>query len=66
LLVGLVRVGFYEVLALGIEKDQRNQPTHRVVALEDSACPRGHKSFSFNGLSGCCHVVHSLASFCSC
>jgi hypothetical protein len=65
LLIGLVRVGFCEALALSSEQDQSDQPAHPWL-FPKTACSQGRKRFSFNGLSGCRRAIHSLVFVCSC
>jgi hypothetical protein len=50
--VGLVRVGFYEVLALGIEQDQSDQPIHPWLLLKTLHVPRAAKALASMGYLG--------------
>jgi hypothetical protein len=52
LLVGLVRVGFYEVLALGAEQDQSDQPTHLWLLLKTLHVPGAAKALASMGYLG--------------
>jgi hypothetical protein len=52
LLIELVRVGFCEAPALGIEQDQRDQPTHPWLLLKTLHVPRVTKASASMGYLG--------------
>jgi hypothetical protein len=52
LLIGLVRVGFCEAPALGIEQDESNQPTHPWLLLKTLHVPRVAKASASMGYLG--------------
>jgi hypothetical protein len=52
LLIGLVRVGFCEAPALGIEQDQSDQPTHPWLLLKTVHVPGVAKASASMGYLG--------------
>jgi hypothetical protein len=52
LLIGLVRVGFCEALALGIEQDQSDQPTHPWLSFKTLHVPRAARASASMGYLG--------------
>jgi hypothetical protein len=52
LLIGLVRVGFCEAPALGIEQDQSDQPPHPWLLLKALHVPGATKALALMGCLG--------------
>jgi hypothetical protein len=52
LVIGLVRVGFCEAPALGIEQDQSDQPTHPWLLLKTLHVPEAAKASASMGYLG--------------